>query len=146
MVAVLLEETRPSFNPCGFSYRRSNPEVDIGVCFASERYAEYTRIQDIYDTVGVAGTLALTIAALVLVVITVAWFRREPRLAQLGSWIQGWHPGQLVIAWVGAAVLLLALLVVLEAEGGEEGMVFSAVSAVLAMLGVTWKWFGGRPR
>ena len=122
-------------DPCGFSFRLRNIRNGVGgMCDSSA-----------YDAIRLGVVVVLIVLALVLALTTRDWFRAEPRLAHFGSWIQGWHPGQLVIAWVGAAVLLLALLVVLEAEGGEEGMVFSAVSAVLAMLGVTWKWFGGRP-
>lgn len=127
-----------------YSDRVERDACEAAEPFRSEREAfrqRSARQDSALTTVGVSGVGTFVILSW----FSLTWLFAGPR-RRMQTWITGWHPGQLVIAWVGVAVLLLPLLVALEAEGEEEGMAFLAVSTVLAMLGVTWKWFGGRPK
>ena len=63
---------------------------------------------------------------------------------RIQTWIVGWHPGQLVIAWVTAAIVVLPLAAYWR-KTQRGGVGFLLAISALTMLSATWKWFGGRP-
>ena len=66
--------------------------------------------------------------------------------------IKDWHPGQLVIIWIsglslGGVVFGLGQITSTEYENLGIAIALAAVLGTpIALLVVTWKWFGGRPR
>jgi hypothetical protein len=64
--------------------------------------------------------------------------------------VRDWHPGQVAVIWIGGALAEWVTLGLLR--GGDLGdsaaplliVLFFAIP--LAVLVVTWIWFGSRPR
>jgi hypothetical protein len=63
--------------------------------------------------------------------------------------ISKWHPGQLVVLWVGAAFIELLILLFFR-DVAPSAIVMAAQIVFVAVpflaLAITWRWFASRPR
>lgn len=57
--------------------------------------------------------------------------------------LRDWHPGKLILLWLGAAVLLVLLLAAKAGRCADSSILLWAVMLVPVAI-ATWRWFGYR--
>lgn len=57
--------------------------------------------------------------------------------------LKDWHPGKLILLWLGAAVLLVLLLAAKAGRCADSSILLWAVISVPVAI-ATWRWFGYR--
>ena len=63
--------------------------------------------------------------------------------------VRDWHPGQLAVLWIAGGVAEFFMFVFLSdtnSEAVRKALIYPFLVLPFVILGVTWVWFGSRPK